>query len=119
VPIAEASDALREQFRLAAREVAPEDADDRTPLEQREVQRNSRNLARRESDDEEPPAPGQRPERRLGVGTAYGIVDDVDALARGQVGDAFAQVFVRVVDRRVGAVLAAGRELVLRRRAGD
>ena len=71
-----------EALRLAAREVAPEDADDRASFQQREVERNLRDLAGREADDEQAAAPGDRSQRRLGVRPADRVVDDVDAAGR-------------------------------------
>src|SRR5262245_47175685 len=57
-------------LRLAARELAPEDADDRTSFEEREVQWNLRNLAGRETDDEQAAPPGERSQRRFGMRAA-------------------------------------------------
>src|SRR5688572_8404105 len=44
IPLAELRDAFRKPRRLALRELAPEDADDRAALEQRQVERNLRDL---------------------------------------------------------------------------
>ena len=106
-------------LRLAPRPVAPEHADDGAPLEQREVQRNLRDLARRKTDDEEPSAPRDRAQRGLGVRAAHRIVDDVRAGAVGERLDPLAQIVGGVVDRLVGAVFAADSELILCRCAGD
>ena len=68
--------------RVAHHRHAPEDADDRAPLEQGEVRRDARNVARREADDEEAPFPRRRAQRRLGERTADRIVDHVGARRR-------------------------------------
>ena len=51
------------------------------------------------------PCPGDRAQRRLRVGTADRIVDHVGALAAGDAPQPVLQVFARVVDGLVGAVL--------------
>src|SRR5687767_10417845 len=58
VPGAELAHALAELPRLAAGEVAPEDADDRSALEEGEVERQLGDLAGGEADHEEAAAPG-------------------------------------------------------------
>src|SRR5205807_4797605 len=63
--------------------------------------------------------PGDGAERRLAVSAADRVVDDVASAPLGQAFDALAQVFAGVVDGRVGAVLAADRELLVARGAGD
>src|SRR5207302_9192115 len=83
-PQAELSDALGEGLRLAAREIAPEHAHRRSALEQREVQRQLGDLAGGEADHEQPSAPGDGAERRLAVGAADRVVDDVDSAPLGQ-----------------------------------
>src|SRR6266446_5717650 len=66
-----------------------------------------------------PSAPGNRAERRLAVGAADRVEDDVDSAPFGESFDALAQIFGGIVDGRVGAVLAAHRELLVARCAGD
>ena len=97
---------------LAHRERAPEHADDLAALEQHEVERNLRDVAGGEADDEVAALPGDAAQRRLGERAADRIVDDVDAVAAGERLDALLEILVRVVDALVGAVLAAERELV-------
>src|SRR5258706_16091115 len=58
VPLRQLGERLRVALRLAARELAPEHADDRSPLQQREVERECRNAALREADHEVATAPG-------------------------------------------------------------
>src|SRR4026208_2433250 len=94
--------ALGEDLRLAPREIAPEDADDRRALQQREVERQLGDFTRGEPDDQQPAAQRARAERGLRVGAADGVVDDVDAFAVREVLDARAQVLGGVVDRLVG-----------------
>ena len=94
-PLAELLHPRGEALRLAAREVAPEHADDRASFQQREVERNPRDVAGREPDDEQAAAPGGRSQRRLGVRPADRVVDDVDAAAAGDRLDPLAQVFGR------------------------
>ena len=65
---------------LAAGEVAPEHADDLAALEEREVERDAGDLARREADDQVPPAPRDAAQRRLGNGAADRVEDDVHAV---------------------------------------
>src|SRR6476620_1261728 len=118
-PGAELAHACGELARLAPRKIAPEHADDRGALEESEVERQLRNFAGGEADDEQPPAPGERTERGLGVGSADRVVDHVDAAAVGERLDALAQVLLRIVDSGVGAVAPAHGELLFARRAGD
>src|SRR6267378_4793015 len=118
-PEAELSHAAGKGLRLAAREIAPEHAHHRSALEEREVQRQLGDLAGGEADHEQPSAPGDGAERRLAVGAADRVVDDVNPLSPGQAFDALAKIFGGVVDGRVGAVLAAHRELLVARGAGD
>src|SRR5712664_4118306 len=96
-PQAELSDAAGEGLRLAAREVAPEHSHHRSALEEREVQRQLGNLAGGEADHEQPSAPGDGAERRLAVGAADRVVDDVDSAPLGKAFDALAQIFGGVV----------------------
>src|SRR5688500_10701475 len=93
VPRAELADAFGERLRLALREVPPEHADDRGPLQQREVERQLRDLAGGEAHYQQPAAPGERAERRLAVRPAHRIVHDVHAALLGDRLDALAQVF--------------------------
>ena len=66
-------------FGLPADERAPEDSDDVAALEQRQVQRDLRDLAGREPDDEEATLPGGGAQSRLAVLAADRVVDDVGA----------------------------------------
>src|SRR5882762_9643244 len=77
-PAAELSDAAGKGLRLAAREIAPEHAHHRGALEERELQRQLGDLAGGEADHEQPSPPGDGAERRLGVGAANRVVDDVN-----------------------------------------
>src|SRR5205085_12595283 len=119
VPAAELLDARSEALRLAPREVAPEDADDRCAFEKREIERQLGKLAGGEADDQEPAAPGERAERGLAVRPADRVVDHVDAAPLGERLDPLAQILDGIVDRRICAVLAAHGELLLARGAGD
>src|SRR5204863_10021316 len=119
VPARELAVALGEGLRLAPGEIAPEDADDGRALEQRQVEWQLRNLAGGEADDEQPPTTGERTEGRLRIRANDRVVHDVDAFAVGQRLDALAQILRRVIDRGVGAMVAADGKLVLARGAGD
>src|SRR5262249_14985995 len=119
VPEAQLLDRFAKALWLAPRELAPEHADDRAAFQQREIERDPRNVAGREADDEQATTPGERSQRRLRIRAAYRIVHDVDAAAAGQRGDLFAQIAGAVIDRFVGAVRAADRELLVARRGGD
>src|SRR6185369_599579 len=57
-PLAELADALGEGLRFAAREIAPEHADDGAAFQQREVERDLRDIARGETDHQQAAAPG-------------------------------------------------------------
>ena len=96
---------------IAARPVAPIDADDGALAKQREVDRHLRNLAGREAHDEEATLPRGRAERGLRVRAAHCIEDDVDAAFFRERIEAAAKILGRVVHRLVGAVLAAEVEL--------
>ena len=89
------------------------------PFEQREIERDLRNLAGRKADHQEAPVPGDRAQRGFRIGSADRIVDHVHALAAGDAAQRLLQVFLRVVDRLVGAALPAEGELVVGRRARD
>ena len=69
-------------FRFAGDELAPVDAADVAALEQGEVQRRPRDLARGEADHQQPALPGERAQGRFGQRAADRIVDDVDARCR-------------------------------------
>ncbi len=98
---------------------APEHAADVAALQQREVERHLRNVAGRKTDHQEAAFPGDRAQRRLGVAAADGIEDDVDALAARQLAQAFLQVFLRIVQRQLGAMLPGEFQLLVGRSAGD
>src|SRR5258706_11026115 len=119
VPASELARALGKYLRLAPREIPPEDAHDGGALQQREIQRQLGNFARRKADHEQAPAPRDRAERRLGVRASDRVVDHVHTLAGGDLLDALAQVLDGVVDRLVRAVLAAHFELFRARFARD
>src|SRR6185295_19067425 len=77
VPGRDLPQAVDELLRFALAEIAPEHADDRRALEEREVERQLWNLSRGEADDQQPAAPGDGAERKLGVRPADRVVDDV------------------------------------------
>ena len=87
-------------FRVALDERAPEHADDVAAFEQREIERDLRDLAGRKADHQKAPLPGDRAQRGFGVRPADRIVDHVGALAAGDAAQRLLQVFLRVVDRR-------------------
>src|SRR5471032_2989606 len=99
------------QVGLALDMLAPEHADNARALEQREVERQLRNLAVRKPDHEIPAAPPDTAKSRLSVLTADRVVDDVGPVPVCQRLDPFAQIFARVVDGGVRAVFHAQREL--------
>src|SRR5581483_11481314 len=66
---------------LVACERAPKHADDRAAFEQREIERDLRNVTRGEPDDEKTPVPRHVAQRRLGIRSANRIVDDIHAAA--------------------------------------
>ena len=72
---------------LPADERAPEDSDDVAALEQREVQRDRRDLAGSEADDEEATLPGGGAQGGLAVRTTDRVVHDISSDATGQVAD--------------------------------
>ena len=83
---------------IAGRELPPEDADDLGAFEEHEVERDLRDLAGGEADDEvaRPSTPSRAtPPRRL---AADRIVDDVGAVAVGERLDALFEILARVVD---------------------
>src|SRR5204863_8764256 len=98
--------------RLAHRERAPEHADDLAALQQYEIERDLRDVARGEADHEVAALPCGAAQRDLGVRAADRIVDDVDATAAGERFDPFLEVLAAVIDRFGGTVRAAERELV-------
>ena len=106
-PVGEHVDQLVDERPLlvrAARAVlAVEHADDRAPLEQRQVQRDARDVAGGEADDEEAALPRRAAQRRLAQGAADRVVDDVDALAAGVLLEPRLEVDVGVVDGLGGA----------------
>ena len=118
-PFSELADAFGESLRFAAREIAPEHAHDGAALEQRQIQRNLGNVARGESNHQQPSAPGGGAQRGFGVGAAHRVVHHVHALAAGELLDLLAHVLGGVVDAGVGAVLFADLQLVGAGGAGD
>src|SRR2546421_7682192 len=100
VPASELTQARREPLRLATREVAPEDTDQRRALEKREVERQLGNVAGSKAHDQQPAAPGERAERRLAVRSSHRVVDDVQAFSAGEGLDLLAEILARVVDGR-------------------
>src|SRR5262249_28500841 len=94
-------------FAFAADPIAEIDAEHVTALEQREVERQLRNLAGGEADDEVTTLPGDSPQRRLAVRPADWIEDRVDAMLAALALERVAQVLAGVVDRHVGAVAAS------------
>src|SRR5262249_22582615 len=92
--------------RAAVRPGADEDADDRVVLQQGQVHGQGRNLATGESDRHQPPLEGHQPGKR-GEQRAADVIDaDVEASATGEVLDAGAHVFARMVDDVVCTTLA-------------
>src|SRR5262245_50473354 len=83
----------QEPLRFTPRELAPEDADDRAALEQRQVQRDLWNVARCEAADQQPSSPRDRAQRELRVRATDRIVDDVGAFAARDRLDPLAQIF--------------------------
>src|SRR5688572_25140917 len=105
--------AFGEARRLAPREVAPEHADYGSAFQEREVERQLGNLAGGEADYQVAAAPRDRAEGRLRIRAADRVVDHVRATAPRERADALAQIFGGVVDRLVGAVIAAYGELLI------
>src|SRR5882762_6514436 len=102
---------------LPPRELAPENAHDSAALEQRQVERDLRDLARGEADHEIAPLPGHCAYGRLGILSADRIQGDVGGDA--QVLEGFAQVLALVVDRDLGAETLAGLQFLVGGGAGD
>src|SRR4051794_8160448 len=92
---------------------APEDTDQRTLLEKKEVQRDFWDFAGRETDHEMPPEKGKAAQRRFRQRPAHWIVNGVHALAIGDFLDPLAQIFAGVIDRFVRPIGAAEGELVV------
>jgi hypothetical protein len=80
------------QFRLAFHMLAPEHADDARAFQERQIERQLRNLAVGESDHEIASAPRDAAKRRFGIFAADGIEDHVRSVAAGERLEAFAQV---------------------------
>ncbi len=93
--------------RLVLGERAPEDADDGAAFEQREVERDTGNVARREADDQEAAIPGDAAQGGFRVVATKRVDDHVNAVAAGKGLYAFSEVLVGVVDDVVCAVLFA------------
>ena len=72
---------------LPADERAPEDSDDVAALEQRQVQRDRRDLAGGEADDEEATLPGGGAQGGLAVRTTDRVVHDVGPGPAGELAD--------------------------------
>jgi hypothetical protein len=64
---------------------APEDADDVAALQERQVERDLRDLAGGEAHDEILAFPGDGAQRRLRIGVADGVIDHVRAIGPGGV----------------------------------
>src|SRR5690242_9104029 len=100
--------------RIALDKRAPEHADNVAAFEQREVERDFWNLAGGKTDDQKPPLPRDRAQRRLGVRAADRIIDHVRAFAAGAAPQRVLEVALSVVDDLIGAVLLGKCELLIR-----
>src|SRR5690349_13753917 len=105
--------------RFAHRERSPEHADDLAALEQHEVERDLRDLAGREADDEVAALPRDAAQRGLRERAADRVVHDVHAVALRQLLEPLLEILLAVIDAVLRAVLATERELVLARGRGD
>src|SRR5690348_2234867 len=92
--------------RIARSKGAPENSDYRAAFEQRQVERNARNFAGREANDQVAALPGHIAQRYFRVGTADRIVNYIDAFASRQIFEALAQVLAGVVDAFISAMFA-------------
>src|SRR5262245_43084559 len=92
VPGDELLDRGGKRARFTPGEVAPEDANERTTLQQDEIEGNSWNVPAGEADDEQPAAPRRRSEGWFRKGSSDRIHDDIHAAAVGQRFDAAPQV---------------------------
>src|SRR3546814_755440 len=117
-PPEQLGDVGRIALRLPPREGPPEDTDHRAALQQREVERDLRDVAGGETDHEAAAIPGHGPQRRLAQITADGVVADIAAPAVGELLHASLEVLGRVVDGLRGAPGAAQLELVVGGRRG-
>src|SRR5438046_7528383 len=88
-----------------AHERSPKYSDDRTTLEQGQVQGDLRYFTGGESDHQEPSVPSQTAECRFAVFSTDSIIDHVHALVVGELLDSLAQIFGFVIDHFVGPEL--------------
>src|SRR5262245_59959647 len=106
-------------FRVPLNERTPEHAKHIAALQQHQIERQLRNVARSKADDEETSFPGDRAHRRLGVGTADRIINHIGAAPIGTSPQGFLEIAAGVIDRCISAVLAREGQLFIRRGAGD
>ena len=107
-------------LRLALGKAAPEHADQRGALEQRQVGRQCRDAAAgSEADHQEAAVPGHRTEGFLEEAAADRVVDHVHALALGDFLEAVLEALAAVVDQHVGAGVARHFQLLRAAGSGD
>ena len=88
-------------------ERTPEHADNRATLQQRQIQRDLRDIAGGKPHHQEAALPGHVAQSQFGVRSADRVIDDIHALAGGDRLDPRTQVFGSVVDQFIGAVVPA------------
>src|SRR5579863_1240089 len=94
-------------LRFALGKRAPENAHNGAAFEQRQVKGNARDFAPRETNHQKTPFPGYAAQRGFRVVATYWIKDHINALARRDLLDTFAQVFAGIVDDFARAMLPA------------
>ncbi len=97
---------------------APENAPQISRFQQGEVQRQFRDFPARKADHQEPAFPVQAAKGGFRQFVANGVINDVHTAAR-NLADQILQVAFGVVDRQVGAMLLADRQLFVGRGGGD
>src|SRR6266851_516520 len=104
---------------VARSERAPEDADNRTALEQAEIERNARNIASREADDQMATLPGQPAQRRFRIRTANRIKDHINTFACCEGLDTLFEILAGIINAFIRAMLATDGQFLLAGSSGD
>src|ERR1700712_2625297 len=103
------------QLGRARNEIAPENADDASALDQWQVERQAGNVAASETNNQITSSPADGAKRRFGQLVPNGVENYVDAGFSGEILNRGLEIDFRIVDRLVGTVAAGDGQLLFTR----